>query len=114
MSKFESDFGTEETLTKLLKKIIKSSPGEPFLTYKVNPDGDLVTGGGTTWLALATQEESKIAWCLKDEEGKYELEFFEPDIQGLDLCLSEVYGRQDEIHEDDLEKYKEDIIKASN
>ena len=88
MSKFESDFGTEETITKLLKKIIKSSPGEPFLTYKVNPDGD--------------------------QEGKYELEFFELDIQGLDLCLSEVYGRQDEIHEDDLEKYKEDIIKASN
>jgi hypothetical protein len=108
MSEFKSDFGTEETLKKLLDKILES-PGEPFLIYKVDPDGDLVTGGGTTWLSLSSQIDTKIAWCLMDDEGKYELETYEPDITGLDQCLDEVYSRQDEINE--LEKFKEQIIK---
>ena len=50
------------------------------------------------------------AWCLMDDEGKYELETYEPDIQGLDQCLDAIYSRQDEINE--LEKFKEHIIKA--
>ena len=51
-----------------------------------------------------------IAWCLMDDEGKYELETYEPDIKGLDQCLDAIYCRQDEINE--LEKFKEHIIKA--
>ena len=51
-----------------------------------------------------------IAWCLMDDEGKYELETYEPDIKGLDQCLDAIYSRQDEINE--LEKFKEHIIKA--
>ena len=109
-----SDYAIEDVLNKFLKKILKSKDGEQFLMHQVNDDEGLVEAANNdalTWLALSQQQESQIAWCMKDDEGKYELEFYEPTIQGLDECISQVYGRQDEI--DDPEKFKDEIISLS-
>ena len=108
---FQSDYGTEDVLNKFLKNILKSKNGEKFLMYRVDNDEGLVEGEGFTWLALSQQQESKIAWCMRDDDGDFELEFYEPTIQGLDACICEVYSRQDEL--DDLEKFKNEIISLS-
>ena len=112
---FKSDYGSEVDLNKFLKKILLSKDGEKFLLHQVNDDVGLVeapNNDALTWLALSQQQVSKIAWCMKDDEGEYELEFYEPTIQGLDECIGDVYGRQDEI--DDPEKFKKEIISLSD
>ena len=109
---FNSDYGSEVDLNKFLKKILLSQDGEKFLLHQVNDDFGLVeapNNDALTWLALS---QSKIAWCMKDDDGEFEIQFYEPTIQGLDECIGEVYGRQDEIN--DLEKFKKEIISLSN
>ena len=111
---FKSDYGSEVDLNKFLKKILLSKDGEKFLLHQVNDDFGLVeapNNDALTWLALSQQQVSKIAWCMKDDEGEYELKFYEPTIQGLDECIGDVYGRQDEI---DAEKFKKEIISLSD
>ena len=44
-----------------------------------------------------------------DNDGDYELEFFDINIEGLDECISKVYERQDE--QKDPEKFKQTIIR---
>ena len=112
---FKSDYGSEVDLNKFLKKILLSKNGEKFLLHQVNDDVGLVeapNNDALTWLALSQQQVSKIAWCMKDDDGEFEIQFYEPTIQGLDECIGEVYGRQDEIN--DLEKFKKEIISLSN
>ncbi len=109
---FKSDYGSEVDLNKFLKKILLSKNGEKFLLHQVNDDVGLVeapNNDALTWLALS---QSKIAWCMKDDDGEFEIQFYEPTIQGLDECIGEVYGRQDEIN--DLEKFKKEIISLSD
>ena len=112
---FKSDYWSEVDLNKFLKKILLSKNGEKFLLHQVNDDVGLVeapNNDALTWLALSQQQVSKIAWCMKDDDGEFEIQFYEPTIQGLDECIGEVYGRQDEIN--DLEKFKKEIISLSN
>ena len=45
---------------------------------------------------------------MLDDDGEYELEFFETTIEGLDECISKVYDRQDELK--DPEIFKEKIL----
>ena len=76
---FNSYLKEKIDLKNFLEKIIKSE-GTPFLIHNVNHD-----------------------------DGDYELEFFDINIEGLDECISKVYERQDE--QKDPEKFKQTIIR---
>jgi len=107
---FQSYLGQQINLQKFLKKILKSN-GEKFLIHNVNHDDGLVESANNdakTWLALSEDQDGKIAWCMLDDDGEYELEFFETTIEGLDKCISKVYDRQDELK--DPEIFKEKIL----
>ena len=109
---FQSHYEIEVDLNKFLKKILKSKDGEKFLTHQVNDDVGLVeapNNDALTWLEL---RNSKIAWCMKDDDGEHELQIYEPTIKGLDESILEVYGRQDEIR--DPKKFKDEIISLAN
>ena len=107
---FNSYFKEKINLNNFLEKIIQSN-GEKFLVHNVNDDVGLVESANndaSTWLALSQQQESKIAWRMKDDDGEYELEFFDLTVEGLDECISKVYERQDELK--DPEKFKDKLI----
>ena len=107
---FNSYLKKKISLNNFLEKILKSE-GEPFLIHNVNHDEGLVESANndaSTWLALSQQQESKIAWCMKDDDGEYELEFYDLTIDGIDECICRVYERQDELK--DPEKFKDKLI----
>ena len=108
---FNSYLKEKIDLKNFLEKIIKSE-GTPFLIHNVNNDDGLVESANNdakTWLALSKEQDGKIAWCMQDDDGDYELEFFDINIEGLDECISKVYERQDE--QKDPEKFKQTIIR---
>jgi len=45
---------------------------------------------------------------MKDDDGEYELEFYDLTIDGIDECICRVYERQDELK--DPEKFKDKLI----
>ena len=113
--KFTDDYLKEKiNFDKFLEKILKSN-GEKFLVHNVNHDEGLVESANndaSTWLALSKEKESKIAYCLKDDEGEYELDFYDITVEGLDKCICKVYEQQDET--DDPEKFKEKLMTILN
>ena len=85
-------------LEALLSKVKDLGTGERVLEMKVDEDEGLVEGDeASTWIQLSGEKPGRIAWCMKDDDGEFELDTFELNLEGIDSALSEHFGRQDEF-----------------
>jgi len=84
-------------LEALLATVQGLSPGEKILEMKVDEDEGLVEGDDAyTWIQLSSQKADRVAWCMKDDDGEFELDTYDLTLEGVDSALSEHFGRQDQ------------------
>ena len=71
--------------------------GERLLEMKVDEDEGLVEGDDAyTWIQMSTEKPGRLAWCMKDDDGEFELDTYDLSLEGVDSALSEHFGRQDQ------------------
>lgn len=64
---------------------------------KVDEDEGLVEGDDAfTWIQMSAEKSGRIAWCMKDDDGEFELDTYDTTLEGIDSALSEHFGRQDQ------------------
>jgi hypothetical protein len=84
-------------LDALLATLLSLGPGERILEMKVDEDEGLVEGDDAyTWIQMSAEKTGRIAWCMKDDDGKFELDTYDITLEGVDSALSEHFGRQDQ------------------
>ena len=84
-------------LDALLATLQSLGPGERILEMKVDEDEGLVEGDDAyTWIQMSAEKTGRIAWCMKDDDGKFELDTYDITLEGVDSALSEHFGRQDQ------------------
>jgi hypothetical protein len=84
-------------LDALLATLQGLGPGERILEMKVDEDEGLVVGDDAyTWIQMSAEKTGRIAWCMKDDDGKFELDTYAITLEGIDSALSEHFGRQDQ------------------
>ena len=84
-------------LEALLESIRSLRANERILEMKVDADEGLVEGDEAyTWIQLSNQKPGMIAWCMKDDDGEFELDTYEMNLEGVDSALSEHFDRQDQ------------------
>ena len=89
-----SDLSRLEALLMTLQSL---GPGERVLEMKVDEDEGLVEGNeAITWIQLSSEDPGRVAWCMKDDDGEFELDTYDTTIEGVDSALSEHFGRQDQ------------------
>jgi len=90
----DSDLSPLEALLTTLQGL---GPGERVLEMKVDEDEGLVEGDDAfTWIQLSVEKPGQIAWCMKDDDGEFELDTYDTTLEGMDSALSEHFGRQDQ------------------
>ncbi|AKN59992.1 hypothetical protein WB44_01340 [Synechococcus sp. WH 8020] len=90
----DSDFSPLEALLTTLQAL---GPGERILEMKVDEDEGLVEGDDAfTWIQMSAEKSGRIAWCMKDDDGEFELDTYDTTLEGIDSALSEHFGRQDQ------------------
>ena len=84
-------------LEALLKTLQDLSPGQKILEMKVDEDEGLVEGDDAyTWIQISAEKPGCLAWCMRDDDGEFELDTYELTLEGVDSALSEHFGRQDQ------------------
>jgi hypothetical protein len=84
-------------LDALLATLLSLGPGERILEMKVDEDEGLVEGDDAyTWIQMSAEKTGRIAWCMKDDDGEFELDTYDITLEGVDSALSEHFGRQDQ------------------
>ena len=90
----DSDLSPLEALLATLQGL---GPGERILEMKVDEDEGLVEGDDAyTWIQMSSEKPGRIAWCMKDDDGEFELDTYDITLEGVDSSLSEHFGRQDQ------------------
>ncbi len=90
----DSDLSPLETLLATLQGL---SPGERLLEMKVDEDEGLVEGDDAyTWVQMSAEKPGRLAWCMKDDDGEFELDTYDLSLEGVDSALSEHFDRQDQ------------------
>jgi len=91
-------------LEALLESIKSLRTDERLLEMKVDADEGLVEGDDAyTWIQVSNQKPGMIAWCMKDDDGEFELDTYDMNLDGVDSALSEHFGRQDQYSWTDYE-----------
>ena len=71
---------------------------------KVDEDEGLVEGDDAyTWVQMSAEKPGCLAWCMKDDDGEFELATYDLTLEGVDSALSEHFGRQDQYSWDEYE-----------
>ena len=84
-------------LQALLSTLQSLNPGEKILEMKVDEDEGLVEGDDAyTWIQKSAEKTDQLAWCMKDDDGEFELDTYDLTLEGVDSSLSEHFGRQDQ------------------
>ena len=96
-----------ENLVNLLSETI-AEENRRFLEFNVGEtDYGLVEGKAKTWMQFSNEQAGKLAPILEDDEGIFELNFYDLTVEGVGECLMDVYNQQKEADED---KFKVAVI----
>jgi hypothetical protein len=91
-------------LETLLESIKSLRTDERLLEMRVDANEGLDEGDDAfTWIQVSNQTPGKIAWYMKDDDGEFELDTYDMNLDGVDSALSEHFGRQDQYSWTDYE-----------